>query len=514
MAGLYSDRGRAAESRVPLDLGGEASCGHPRTGHRTGTAAVLLFGLIGAVPAEAATVAASPADTAWVAMATALVLLMSVPGLALFYGGLVRTKNTVSMLMQVTAVVCVVALAWMLYGYSIAFTGGTWTSYFGGLWKAGLRGVTPDSVVATRGLGAGIPEYGFVAFQMMFACVTPALIVGAFAERVRFSAALMFAVLWLTFVYAPIAHMAWYAPGADALAEAARAVQQAVGPEARRKAEAALALLRSDAGLFVQWGALDFAGGAVVHINAGVAGLVTAVVIGRRAGYGTQSMAPHNLAMTLTGATLMWVGWLGFNAGSALKADGIAALALLNTLIAGAAGAMSWAMVEHFKGARPSLLGLSTGLLAGLVVVTPAAGYVAPLAAVVLGLVAAPLSYLFCTTIKQRYHYDDALDVFGVHCACGVLGMLAVGVLASPALGGTGIVEYISRPGAGTVEPFEIGSHLWAQFKAVAVTLAWSGYASARILTLVDMAVGTRLSEEAESSGLDAVDHGERVYNT
>ncbi len=479
-------------------------------------APVLALALMAVTPqpAAAATMQASASDTAWLLTATALVLLMTLPGLALFYAGLVRARNAVSVMAQVSAAACVAALVWVLWGYSLTYTGGTWASFFGGLWKAGLRGIGPESLAASRGLGGAVPEYVFVAFQMTFACITPALIVGAFAERMRFSACLLFVALWVTFVYVPIAHMAWYAPGADALAEAARAVEQAVGPEAKRKAVAALALLQSDAGLFAKWGALDFAGGSVVHINAGIAGLIGAVTVGRRIGYGSQSMAPHSLPLTIAGAGLLWVGWFGFNAGSALKADGVAALALLNTFVAGAAGAIAWVGIEHLRGAYKTSLGLVTGLLAGLVVITPAAGYVAPLAALGLGAVSALACYMFCTSVKARYQYDDALDVFGVHCVGGVIGMLALAVLANPQLGGTGVVDFVARPGFGIVAPYDWSAQLWAQTKAVLVTLAWSGYATARILTLVDMATSLRLPADAEGKGHDVSDHGERAYNS
>lgn len=467
-----------------------------------------------AVPAAAAPLAVNAGDTAWLIVATAFVLLMAVPGLALFYAGLVRAKNVVSVLTQVISVVCVTALIWILYAYSLAYTGGTWASFFGGLWKAGLHGVTPDSVAPTRVNGAGVPELAFVAFQMTFACVTPALIVGAFAERMRFSAVLMFAALWVTIVYAPIAHMAWYGPSADAIADAARAVEHAVTAEARAKAKAALALVQSDAGLFAQWGALDFAGGSVVHINAGIAGLVGAVTVGPRLGYGRQSMTPHNLAMMLTGGALLWVGWMGFNAGSSLRADGIAALAMMNTFAAAAAGAVAWAAIELRMRGKPSSLGLATGLLAGLVAVTPASGYIAPLAALLLGLVAGAVCFWACTALKQRYGYDDALDVFGVHCVAGLLGMLATGVLVNPALGGTGVLDFAAKPGSGVVQPYDAAAQIWAQAKACIVTLAWSGYASARLYTLVDMAVGLRPSEKEEEVGLDVSDHGERAYGS
>ena len=484
--------------------------------HRSRAGALALTFGAGAFmssPALAAAPQPGSGDTAWMLMATALVLMMTIPGLALFYGGLVRTKNTISMLMQVFVIVCMVSLLWVIYGYSIAYTGGTWGSYFGGLWKAFLRGIGTEAVAPTHVNGAVIPEMVYVAFQMTFACITPALIVGAFAERMRFQACLLFVAMWVTFVYIPIAHMAWYGPGPDALADAARAVQMATTNDAKRAAEAALALLQSDAGLFAQWGALDFAGGTVVHINAGIAGLVGAVTIGKRTGYGRESMAPHNLTMTMIGAALLWVGWFGFNAGSALKADGVAALAMMNTFVAAAAGALSWMAVEMLGRGKPSLLGLVTELLAGLVAVTPAAGYSSPMGAVTLGLVSGAVCYFACIHIKMRFQYDDSLDVFGVHCVAGVIGTLAVGILANPTLGGTGVLDYVAQPGKAIVAQYDTWAQLWAQFKAIVVTLLWSSYVSARLYTLTDMAVGLRPAEDEETEGLDVVDHGERAYN-
>jgi Amt family ammonium transporter len=479
-------------------------------------ASLALTLLLTALPggrAEAASLQISSGDTAWMLTATVLVLMMSVPGLALLYGGLVRTKNTVAMLMQVLTIVCLVCVIWIVYGYSMAFTGGLWSSYFGGLSRAMMVGITADSVAATRVNGVAIPEYAFVAFQMTFACITPALIVGAFAERMRFSSVLTFVALWVTFVYVPIAHMAWYGPSPDALADAARAVQAAATPEAKAKAEAALALVQSDAGLFAQWGTLDFAGGTVVHINAGIAGLMGALALGKRAGYGRVSMAPHSIVLTTTGAALLWVGWLGFNAGSALGANGTAALAMINTFVAAAAAALAWIAVETRVAGKPSLLGVVTGVLAGLVSITPAAGYAGPGGALVLGLVSGAVCFWACTRLKSRFDYDDSLDVFGVHCVAGVIGTLAVALLASPSLGGTGIVDFTITPGSGVVAAYDMGGQLWAQMKAVVFTLLWSSYISARLYTLVDMMTGMRANEAEETKGLDLTDHGEKAYN-
>ncbi len=466
-----------------------------------------------ATPAEASSPQLSSGDTAWMLSATVLVLMMSVPGLALFYAGLVRTKNTVSMLMQVMAIVCLVCLIWIAYGYSMTFSGGLWSSYFGGLSKGFMRGVTSDSLAATHTNGVAIPELVFVAFQMTFACITPAIIVGAFAERMRFSAVLVFVALWVTFVYAPIAHMAWYGPSPDALADAARAVQAATTAEAKAKAEAALALVQSDAGLFAQWGTLDFAGGTVVHINAGIAGLMGALALGKRTGYGQSSMAPHSIVLTMVGAALLWVGWFGFNAGSSLRADGIAALAMVNTFTAAAAAAMSWMAFETWTRGKPSLLGIVTGVLAGLVAITPGAGYAGPGGALVLGLVAGGLSFWACTRLKSRFGYDDSLDVFGVHFVAGALGTLAVAVLADPMLGGTGVIDYTAKPGQGVVAAYSMGAQLWAQLKAVIFTTIWSSYISARLFTLVDLTTGIRADETEEAKGLDLSEHGEKAYN-
>ncbi len=464
-------------------------------------------------PAAAATAAVNAGDTAWVLIATTLVLLMAVPGLAIFYGGLVRTKNVLSMLMQVFTVVCVVSIIWVVYGYSLTYTGSTAAGYIGGLSKLFLRGVTIDSSSATYTNGAHIPEYAFIAFQMTFACITPCLIAGAFAERMRFPATLLFLVLWVTCVYMPIAHMTWYWAGPDALAEAARAVQRAPLGEARLKAEYALAAMLADAGLFNQWGVLDFAGGLTVHISAGISGLVGAVILGKRVGYGRDSMAPHNLALTMMGAALLWVGWFGFNAGSALRANGTAALALINTFVAAAAAGLSWMAAEWHVRGKPSPLGLASGILAGLVAVTPAAGFIGPLGGIVLGFASGGLCFWFSTTFKEKFQYDDALDVFGVHCVAGIVGALGVAFLASPQFGGTGIVDFIARPGQGVIAVYDMAAQFWVQLKAVLVTLAWSAFVSVRLYKLVDLLVGLRPHEDEEDEGLDVVDHGERAYN-
>ena len=477
-------------------------------------AALLLL----AGPALAADPVPNKGDTAWMLISTVLVLLMTIPGLALFYGGLVRTKNMLSVLMQVFAIVCLVAIIWTVYGYSLAFTsGGAWNNWVGGFSKAFLK-IAPegktitDAAAATFSNGVVIPELVYFAFQMTFACITPALIVGAFAERMKFSALLLFTALWVTLVYCPIAHMVWYWAGPDALADAAKAVAGATG-EAKKKAEAALELVQADAGLIFQWGAIDFAGGTVVHINAGIAGLVGALMLGKRVGYGREAMAPHSLTMTMIGASLLWVGWFGFNAGSNLEANGTAALAMVNSFVATAAAALAWMLTEWMAKGRPSLLGLVSGAVAGLVAVTPASGFAGPMGAIILGLVAGFVCFLFCTSVKNAIGYDDSLDVFGVHCVGGIIGAIATGMLVNPSWGGTGILDYVVKPGEGVVAPYAFGTQVWAQLKAVGLTLAWSGIMSAILYKVVEVVVGLRPVEDKEREGLDITEHGERAYN-
>ncbi len=453
-------------------------------------------------------------DTAWMMLSTILVLLMVVPGLALFYGGLVRTKNMLSVLTQVFAIACLAALIWVFYGYSLAFTnGGALNDYVGGFSKAFLSGVDATTVAATFSNGVVIPEYVYMCFQMTFAMITPALIVGAFAERMKFSALVLFSVLWLTFIYFPIAHMVWYWGGPDVIGNAAKAVADAADPAAKAAAQTALDAALADAGLLFKWGALDFAGGTVVHINAGIAGLVGALLLGKRLGYGRDLIAPHSLTMTMIGAALLWVGWFGFNAGSNLEANGTAALAMVNTFVATAAAGLSWLFVEWGAKGKPSLLGLVSGAIAGLVAVTPASGFAGPMGAIVLGLVSGAVCYVFCSSVKNALGYDDSLDVFGIHCVGGILGAIGTGILVNPALGGAGIPDYVSNPGTLSVAPYEFGTALWAQVKAVLFTLVWSGVGSAILYKLVDLIVGLRVTQENEREGLDLADHGERAYN-
>ena len=466
--------------------------------------------------AEAAAAAPVPnkGDTAWMLISTALVLMMSIPGLALFYGGLVRTKNMLSILTQVFMIVSLAAVLWVIYGYSLAFTnGGGLNGFIGGFDKIFLKGIDVNSTAATFSNGVVIPEYVYMAFQMTFACITPALIVGAFAERIRFSAVVIFVVLWLTVIYFPIAHMVWYWAGPDAIAAAAKAVAAAGDAAAKTAAQAKLDEVVADAGMVYQWGALDFAGGTVVHINAGIAGLVGALMLGKRVGYPREAMTPHSLTMTMIGASLLWVGWFGFNAGSNLEANGTTALAFVNTFVATAAAALAWLFVEWGVKGRPSLLGMVSGAVAGLVAITPASGYAGPMGSLVLGLLAGGVCFLFVAYVKNKFGYDDSLDVFGIHCVGGILGAIATGVLVAPALGGVGLVDYIAKPGEAAAGEYVMATQVFTQLKAVLVTLVWSGVGSAILFKLVDLMVGLRVPVDAEREGLDLAEHGERAYN-
>jgi len=430
-------------------------------------------------------------DTAWMLMATVLVTLMVIPGLALFYGGLVRQKNMLSVLMQTFMIFSLMGVLWAIYGYSVAFTGGN--PYFGGLAKAFLLGITPDSVGATFSKGVVIPELVFVAFQLTFAAITPALIIGAFAERMKFSAILVFMVLWFTFAYLPMAHMVWYWDGPDAITDA-------------KSYDAVVA----NAGWLWAKGALDFAGGTVVHINAGVAGLVAALMLGKRIGYGKESMAPHSLTLTMVGAALLWVGWFGFNAGSNLEANGYAALALVNTMIAAGAATLSWAFTEWFLKGKPSMLGAVTGAVAGLVAITPACGFVGPMGAIVIGLLVSPICYFMVGKVKYALGYDDALDVFGVHAIGGIFGALATGVFVNPALGGMGVYDYV----ANKVGVYNFATQMTSQIYAVVTAIVVSAVVSFIALKIVDVLIGLRVSEESEREGLDTTEHGERAYHS
>ncbi len=485
----------------------------------SGGAALALL-LIEPSLAQTPTTEAAPAivpnkgDTSWMLISSALVLMMSVPGLALFYGGLVRTKNMLSVLTQVFAIVSIACLLWVFFGYSLAFTnGGGLNDFVGGFSKAFLKGVDANSTVATFSNGVVIPEYVYICFQMTFAMITPALIVGAFAERMKFSALVVFTILWVTLIYFPMAHMVWYWGGPDAVGNAAKALAAATDEASKKAAQDALDAVNADAGMLFKWGALDFAGGTVVHINAGIAGLVGCLMMGKRIGYGRDLLAPHSLTMTMIGASLLWVGWFGFNAGSNLESNGTAALAMINTFVATAAAAVSWLFVEWALKGKPSLLGMLSGAIAGLVAVTPAAGFAGPMGSIVLGLVAGAVCFVMCSTVKNALGYDDSLDVFGVHCVGGILGALATGILVNPALGGVGLPDYASKPGELAVGAYDLTTQLLAQGKAVGFTLLWSGIGSAILYKLIDVTIGLRVTQEEEREGLDIADHGERAYN-
>ena len=471
------------------------------------------------VEAAPAAAAAAPVpnkgDTAWMLISSALVLMMSVPGLALFYGGLVRTKNMLSLLTQVFAIVSLACIVWVFFGYSLAFTnGGGLNDFVGGFSKAFLRGVDANSTVATFSNGVVIPEYVYICFQMTFAMITPALIVGAFAERMKFSALMLFSLLWLVFIYFPMAHMVWYWGGPDAVGNAAKALAAATDEASKKAAQDALDAVNADAGLLFKWGALDFAGGTVVHINAGIAGIVGCLMLGKRIGYGRDLLAPHSLTMTMIGASLLWVGWFGFNAGSNLEANGTAVLAMVNTFVATAAAAVAWLFAEWSIKGKPSMLGMVSGAVAGLVAVTPAAGFAGPMGSIVLGLVAGVICFFFCTTVKNAAGYDDSLDVFGVHCVGGIIGALATGILVNVDLGGAGIPDYASKPGELAVGAYVFSDALLAQIKAVLFTLVFSGVGSAILYKIVDVVVGLRVTSDEEREGLDIAEHGERAYHS
>ena len=425
-------------------------------------------------------------DTTWMLISSALVLMMSVPGLALFYGGLVRTKNMLSVLMQVFMIVSVTGLLWATVGYSLAFTGGS--PFIGGLSKALMNGVTSGTFAATFSNNVYIPELTYFVFQMTFAMITPALFIGSFAERIKFTPLMIFTVLWSLLVYYPIAHMVWYWAGPDFLSG---------NP--------------GDAGFLYSKGALDFAGGTVVHINAGIAGLVGCLVVGKRVGFGKEATPPHSLTMTMIGASLLWVGWFGFNAGSNLESNGVTAVAFVNTMLATCAAAVSWSVVEQIIHGKPSMLGAASGAVAGLVAITPASGYGAPMTSIVLGLVVSPICFFFVSTVKNKLKYDDTLDVFGVHCIGGITGAIATGIVANPALGGQGWIDYTKFPAVPGA--WDTGTQLISQFWAIGTTLVWSGVVSAILLFLLDKTVGLRPTEEAEREGLDINEHGERAYN-
>ncbi len=428
--------------------------------------------LLAALPAwaqDATTDVAAPVmdkgDVSWMMISTVLVLFMTLPGLALFYGGLVRSKNMLSILMQTTIIACLMMVVWVVYGYSATF-GGSTNAIWGGTAKLFLAGVTADSMAATFSAGYVIPEYLFIVFQMTFAAITPALIIGAFAERVKFSAVLVFSLIWVTFSYFPIAHMVWDVSGY----------------------------------LFAK-GAIDFAGGTVVHINAGIAALVGCLVIGKRIGYGRENMAPHSMVMTMIGASMLWVGWFGFNVGSNLEANGGATLAMINTFIATAAATLVWSALEGIQRGKASMLGAASGMVAGLVAITPACGTVGPMGGIALGAIAAAVCYFFVTAVKNRLKYDDSLDVFGIHGVGGIVGAVLTGVFSAGSLGGVKGDDY------------DMVAQLLIQIEGVAITVVWSAVVSFVAYKLVDMTIGLRVDNDTERQGLDLTAHGEQAYH-
>ncbi|OHC81323.1 MAG: ammonia channel protein [Sideroxydans sp. GWF2_59_14] len=460
-------------------------------------AAVATTEAASAAEVEAPVAAPVPnkGDTSFMLTVTVLVIMMSIPGLALFYGGLVRSKNMLSILMQVFSIFALITVLWAIYGYSLAFTTGN--AFIGGFDRLFLNGIfDPVSGAVANGAtfskGVYIPEFAFVAFQATFAAITVALVVGAFAERMKFGAVMLFSALWFTFAYLPIAHMVWFWAGPDAYTDADAA-----------------AAATATAGWLFQKGALDFAGGTVVHINAAIAGLVGAFLIGKRVGYGKEAMAPHNLVMTMIGASLLWVGWFGFNAGSALEAGGTATLAFANTLIATAAAVLTWMGAEWLLKGKPSLLGAASGAVAGLVAITPACGWVGIGGGLVIGALAGVVCFWGVTGLKKLLGADDALDVFGIHGIGGILGALLTGVFNGFAMGGTGIIDYVNN----TIVTTEMGPQVWIQAQAVLTTLVWSGVVAFVCYKIVDLTIGLRVAEDAEREGLDTTSHGEKAYN-
>ena len=432
-----------------------------------GAAGLSLFAAMPAWAQDAAAAAPVPdkGDTAWMMVSTVLVLAMILPGLALFYGGLARTKNMLSVMTQIGAVAALAMLIWVIYGYSLAFAGPS-NGFFSDFSKVFLKGITPDSTAATFTDGVVIPEYVFVCFQMTFAAITVALVLGSVVERIKFSAVMVFAIIWLTIVYFPIAHMVWAAGG-----------------------------------LFFEMGALDFAGGTVVHINAGVSALVACIILGKRTGYPKEPMAPHSLTLTMVGTGLLWVGWFGFNAGSALEANGSAALAMINTFVATASAALFWMLAEKFSGHKGSALGYCSGVIAGLVAVTPAAGNSGPFGAIVLGAVASVICYFAVAKLKPALGYDDSLDAFGIHGIGGMIGAIGTGIVYAPSLGGPGGDDFV------------ISSQLVTQVLAVLATIVWASVGTAIAIFVAKLVTGLRVSTEVEQEGLDLGEHGERAYN-
>ena len=460
----------------------------------------LLAAALSAVPAfaqdaaapvvEAAAPIVDKGDAAWLMMSAVLVIFMTLPGLALFYGGLVRAKNMLSVLMQVLTIFSIIAILWVAFGYSLAFTGAGsaedatfFTPYIGGLSKAFLAGVGTDALAETFSTGVFVPELAFVIFQMAFACIASALIVGATAERLKFSAVILFVVIWFCFSYIPMAHMVWWWGGPSAY--------------------------DAPSGLLFGHGALDFAGGTVIHINAGVAALVAAMVAGPRLGYRKELLAPHNLTFTLVGGCILWVGWFGFNAGSNLEANGLTALAMINTAVATAAAVLAWSFGEWMMRGHPSLLGGISGAIAGLVGVTPAAGFVGPMGAIAIGLIAGLVCMWFVVSIKPKMGIDDSLDVFGIHGIGGIIGAILTGVFAAPSLGGGGVFDYST----GAVGEYAMGAQVWNQTLGVIIAIVWSAVVSFIAIHIVKALIGLRVSDSDERQGLDVTIHGENAYN-
>lgn len=455
---------------------------------------LLMSGVALAEPAAVEPVM-NKADNAWIMVCAAFVILMSIPGLALFYGGLVRKKNVLSLLIQVFVVFSLISLLWVVYGYSMAFSEGhsAYNAFFGSLDKILLKGITPETLTGTFSKGVALPELTFVVFQGAFAAITCALIVGAWAERIKFSAVLIGITAWFTLAYLPVAHMVWFWAGPDAYTSA-KAAEEA----------------GATAGWLFQKGALDFAGGTVVHINAAVAGLVVAYIAGKRIGYGRESMSPHNLTFTMIGASLLWFGWFGFNAGSALEASGAASLAFVNTWVATAAATLSWMLAEWIIKGKPSMLGAASGAVAGLVAITPAAGFVGVGGAIIIGLIGGVVCLWGATGLKKLLKVDDSLDVFGIHGVGGITGALLTGVFADPALGGTGVYDYVANAVA---EGYSIADQVVIQATAVGTTILWSGVVAFVVFKILDIVIGLRVPEDQEREGLDVSSHGETAYH-
>jgi ammonium transporter, Amt family len=486
-----------------------------------------------ALPAQQALAAATinKGDTAWVVTATCLVVLMTIPGLALFYGGLVRSKNVLSVLMQVLVTFCLLAVLWCLFGYSLAFTNGN--GFIGGFSKMFMAGVNPGTMAATFSKETYLPEYAYVIFQLTFAAITPALIIGAFAERMKFSAVLLFMTLWFVFAYLPMAHMVWWWAGPDAYtlsADNIDTVKAAVGDQAAADFLAKIAAATDDAGkaavlgdyynavnLSNGWlfnkGALDFAGGTVVHILAGVAGLVCALVLGKRVGLGKEAMAPHNLVTTLIGTGLLLFGWFGFNAGSNLEANGLTALVVFNSILGAAGATLAWSLGEYLTRGHASLLGGASGMVAGLVAITPACGWVGPMAAILIGVIAGFGCLFAVTKLKSWLGYDDALDVFGVHGIGGIIGALLTGIFVNPALGGSGVTDYLATDTSTKVAEYSFSFQMGAQIEAVLVAIVLSAIVSFVALMICKYTVGLRVDEQSEREGLDLSSHGERAFS-